>query len=216
MSDASIPAPESGGNGQTKRRASRWPIVVIGLVMVAPVVASYFTYYVLKPQGRTNFGSLIDPQREVPALVARDLEGEPVELPSLKGQWLLVTVAGGACDAACESNLYLQRQLHEGLGKNKGRLDRVWLVDDEAVVPEKLRPGLAGTTVLRLQSDQISRWLQPEAGHKLPEHLYLVDPHGNWMMRFPPSLDKDTAVQVRRDLGRLMYASAGWDQPGRD
>ena len=53
----------------------------------------------------------------------RRCDGKPVPLPSLKGQWLLVSVAGGACDAACEQHLYLQRQLRESLGQDKDRVD---------------------------------------------------------------------------------------------
>src|SRR5256885_8803090 len=52
------------------------------------------------------------------------LDGAPLPLQSLKGQWLLLSVAGGACGSACESHLYLQRQLRETLGREKDRLDR--------------------------------------------------------------------------------------------
>jgi hypothetical protein len=42
-----------------------------------------------------------------------------------------------------------------------------------------------------------------------------VDPMGHWMMRFPPTQDLAGAARARKDLERLMRASAGWDQPGR-
>jgi hypothetical protein len=38
---------------------------------------------------------------------------------------------------------------------------------------------------------------------------------GNWMMRFPAGISLETAPQVKRDLERLMRASAGWDKAGR-
>jgi hypothetical protein len=43
----------------------------------------------------------------------------------------------------------------------------------------------------------------------------MVDPMGHWMMRFPPTTDVEGASHIRKDLQRLMRASAGWDQPGR-
>jgi len=49
----------------------------------------------------------------------------------------------------------------------------------------------------------------------LAEHLYVVDPLGNWMMRFPPRLDQQGAYSAKRDLERLMRASAFWDKPWR-
>jgi hypothetical protein len=212
----SLPLPQEAVRVDAGRTArGRWKMLAVLLVCAAPVIASYLTYYVIRPEGRRNFGELVDPQRPLPAVTALALEGRPVSLPSLKGQWLLVSVAGGGCDAACEKHLYLQRQLRESLGKEKDRLDWVWLVSDSVAPREALRPALQQATVLRVDPAQISQWLQPAAGRELSDHLYVVDPLGNWMMRFPPGQDAATAARMRRDLERLMRASAFWDQPGR-
>jgi len=138
-----------------------------------------------------------------------------VSLPTLQGQWLLVSVAGGACDAQCERHLYLQRQLREGLGKDKERVDWVWFVTDDAPIRASLLPALKQATVLRVKPEQLAQWLAPAQGSRLPDHLYMVDPMGHWMMRFPPGTDTAAAAKLRHDLERLMRASAGWDQPGR-
>jgi hypothetical protein len=145
----------------------------------------------------------------------RDLTGASSNLRALKGQWLLISVAGGACDALCQKHLYLQRQLREGLGKEKDRLDWVWLVSDEAPVPTALTPALASATVLRLPESQLQTWLQADGALPLQSHLYLVDPLGNWMMRFPPGTDLDQAPKIKHDLERLLRASAFWDTAGR-
>ena len=199
--------------GRTRR--GRWQMLALALVCAAPVLASYFSYYVVRPEGRRNYGELIEPQRPIPAVAATDLSGRPFDLPALKGQWLLLSVAGGACDAGCENNLYLQRQLREGLGREKDRLDWVWLVSDEQRVPEALRPALSQATVVRVPAATLAQWLRPAPGAQLADHLYVVDPMGHWMMRFPPHLDKASAPKAKRDLERLLRASAGWDQPGR-
>ena len=211
-----LPAPDAVLARQARRtRAGRWQMLLLALVCAAPVIASYYSYYVARPEARRSFGELIEPQRPLPAASATDLSGRPVELTSLKGQWLLLSVAGGACDAACENNLYLQRQLREGLGKDKDRLDWVWLVSDDARLPEALLPALGQATVLRVPPAVLADWLAPAAGQTLPEHLYVVDPMGHWMMRFPAGLDKAGAGRAKRDLERLMRASASWDQAGR-
>ncbi|MEZ5607388.1 MAG: hypothetical protein R3E52_09705 [Burkholderiaceae bacterium] len=212
-----MPAPgEALARDARRTRAGRWQMLLLALVCAAPVIASYFSYYVIRPQGRTNYGELIDPQRPMPALQATDLAGQAVDLDRLKGQWLLISVAGGACDAECESNLYLERQLHESLGKNRDRMDWVWLVDDDQPVRDALRPALREAKVLRVSRAALAQWLQPAAGQRLEEHLYVVDPLGHWMMRFPARLDKEGASKARHDLERLMRASAGWDTAGRD
>lgn len=198
-----------------RSRHGRWKMLGVLLICAAPVVASYITYYVIRPEGRRNYGELIDPQRTVPDVSATALNGSALSLASLKGQWLLLSVAGGACDAACQKHLYLQRQLRESLGKDKDRVDWVWLVNDSAEVPAELAPALQKATVLRVDPAALGGWLAPAPGHQLSEHLYVVDPMGNWMMRFPAAMDTTGAAKAKRDLERLLRASSSWDEPGR-
>ena len=71
-------------------RKGRWKMLGLMLVCAAPVIASYLTYYVIRPEGRRNYGELIDPQRPLPAWTGVDAQGRTVPLDSLKQQWLLV------------------------------------------------------------------------------------------------------------------------------
>ena len=209
--------PEAAGAvGLAQRtRHGRLKMLAVLLICAAPVIASYFTYYVIRPEGRRNYGELIDPQRTLPQVDGTALDGTVVPLASLKGQWLLVSVAGGACNAACQNHLYLQRQLRESVGRDKDRVDWVWLVNDAASVPADIAPALQKATVLRVDSAALNGWLAPAAGHNLADHLYVVDPMGNWMMRFPAAMDARGAAKAKRDLERLLRASASWDEAGR-
>ena len=212
----SLPLPQEAVAGDSRRTAvGRWKMLAVLAVCAAPVVASYLTYYVIRPETRRNFGGLV-PQRALPAVSATNLDGASLPLQSLRGQWLLVSFAGGDCSAACERHLYLQRQLREGLGKDKDRVDWVWLVADGRPVRDALRPALAQATVLRVNEAQLGQWLAPAPGRVLADHLYLIDPMGNWMLRFPAELDLASAPKAKRDLERLLRASASWDQPGRE
>lgn len=200
-----------------RRTASgRLKMFLVLLVCAAPVLASYFTYFVIRPQARSNYGDLIEPLRPIPAqLGLTTLQGQPVESRTLRGQWLLVVVAGARCNESCEKLLWFQRQLRETLGREKDRVDNVWLVNDpQSVRPETLQAvtGVAGATVLRADPEALANWLLPDTGHALEEHLYLVDPMGNWMMRMPAQADPS---RVKRDVERLLRASASWDTPGR-
>jgi hypothetical protein len=124
----------------------------------------------------------------------------------------LITVAGGACDALCEKQLYLQRQIRESLGKEKDRMDRLWLINDAQPMRADLKKAMEGATVLRVPPEALARWLAPEEGHALADHWYLVDPMGQWMMRFPAKAEPRL---VLKDLTKLMRAAAGWDEAGR-
>ena len=206
------PALEHDGR---RTRRGRWKMIAVLLVCAAPVLASYVTYYWVRPEGRRNFGELITPQRPLPDLPGVSLTGQSTNLKALKNQWLLVSVAGGACNELCSHHLYLQRQMREGLGKDKDRLDWVWLIPDDAQVSAALLPAMKEATVLRVSAVGLADWLAPANGHQLADHLYVVDPMGDWMMRFPARMDVSSAAKAKRDLERLLRASASWDLPGR-
>lgn len=209
----SMPTPDRGDAERVAAtRSGRWKMLGILLVCAAPVIASYLTYYVIRPEGRRNYGELIAAQPTLPAINAIDVQGKPVPLSSLQGQWLLVSVADSACDAACEKHLYLQRQLRETLGREKDRLDWVWLRTGSTELREPLRTATAAATVLHMDAAAIAQWLRPAEGHRLEDHLYVVDPQGHWMMRFPADVD---AARAKRDLDRLLRASSSWDKAGR-
>jgi hypothetical protein len=76
-------------------------------------------------------------------------------------------------------------------------------------------PALSQAQALRIDAAVLRGWLSPAPGQALQDHLYVVDPMGNWMMRFPAHMDVNSASKAKRDLERLLRASASWDQAGR-
>ena len=200
----------------TRQRASgRLKMLLVVAVCALPVIASYFTFFVVRPSGTgTAYSALIQPAVAMPAVPARWVDGSEKPLRSLVGQWLLVVVDGGACAAACEKRLYLQRQLREMTGREAGRIDKLWLVVDDAPLSPTLQQALAATpamTILRLPRDVVAAWLKPAPGQALEDHVYIVDPLGDWMMRAPADADPS---RLKRDIDRLLRGSAGWDKPG--
>ncbi|MEK8044988.1 SCO family protein [Ideonella margarita] len=214
MTVHTLPAAELAPVGQTRK--GRLTMLLVLLACAAPVIASYFSYYVVRPSARSNYAELIQPTVGIPAALAlTDAAGQAVPPLTLKGQWLMVVVAGGACDERCEKLLFAQRQLREMMGREKERVDRVLLVTDDAPVRAPIQEALrSGTpaTVLRVQREALASWLKPDTGSALEDHIYLVDPMGEWMMRTPVDLDP---ARFRKDLERLLRASSSWDREGR-
>ncbi len=206
--------PAHAAHNRTTR--GRLKMLLVLLICAAPVVASYLTYYVIRPEGRSNYGSLIAPSRAVPALLKlQRLDGTAVDPRSLRGQWLLLAVGPATCPGDCEQRLYLQRQLREMLGRERERLDKIWLITDNTALPPTLQQAVqAGPALTALRADRaaVALWLAPAPGQALEDHLYLVDPMGEWMMRFPVRPDP---ARVKRDLDRVLRSSASWDQAGR-
>lgn len=210
----SLPTPEHPtlANAQL---VGRWKVLALLVVCSLPVFAAYWVYFVVRPSGQASLGELIQPVRAMPSFLATDLDGKPRALERLKGQWLLVSVAGGQCEQACQRRLFLQRQLRLMLGKDQDRVDWVWLIHDAVPVSHPLRAHVGDGTVFNVPPAIPQAWLPVAAGKSLADYIFVVDPLGNTMMRFPAQMDSASASRAKRDLERLLRASASWDGPGR-
>ena len=187
-----------------QRRRQRLKLLGILLVCAAPVIASYLAYYVMPPPGRTNFGDLIEPQRPIPNLRLAGADGAAFRFETLRGRWVLLQFDSGRCDPACVDKLYAMRQQRTMTGKHRERVERVWLIGDAAVPADTLAIDYAGTVVLRADPAELASVLPIEAGRRIEDYLYVIDPLGNLMMRFPATGEP---ARIRKDLGRLLKAS---------
>lgn len=173
-------------------------------VCLAPVIASYLAYYVFPPSGRTNYGDLIEPQRPVPALALKLNDGSGYDLKRLRGSWLMVKVDAAACEQTCQQRLWLMRQLRTMTGKDADRIERVMLVTDAGPMETMLLREYDGTHFLRADRAELERLLPAEPGTRVEDYIYLVDPIGNLMMRWPRDAD---ASRMKKDLSKLLKAS---------
>ena len=184
----------------------RWKLFAIILVCASPLIASYLTYYVIKPEGRTNYGALIDPrQHPMPPLGATTLDGKPADLDAYKGKWIMLQADSGDCAEACRTKLFQQRQLRLIQGKEMDRVERVWLVTDDKPIDTVLLREYDGTRVLRADPAKLRQWLPVEQGAAVTDHVYMIDPLGNLMMRFPKNPDPN---KMKKDVSKLLRASS--------
>lgn len=190
-----------------QRPRGRKKLLLVLLVCAAPIIASYLTYYVVKPDGRTNYGAIIDPRTHpVPQMATTTLDGKPRTLADLKGKWVMVRVGGGAaCDEECQRQLWAMRQWTVMQGKNMDRIERVWLITDDEPVETTVIREYDGTEFLRAPRAQVEQWLPGLPDTKLEDHIFLIDPQGNLMMRWPKQPEPR---RVYLDLKRLLQASS--------
>ncbi len=190
--------------------ASHWrryrTLYLLLAVCAAPVLASYLAYYLLPPQGRTNYGQLVEPQRPAPALGLTQLDGRRVELAALRGRWIMLQVDEAACAAACQRKLWNMRQVRLTQGKDRDRIERVWLITDSAPLAPALLREYDGTLFLRADRAELASFLAlpPDPGARLTDHVWLIDPLGNLMLRWPKNEDPN---RMKKDLTKLLRAS---------
>jgi hypothetical protein len=113
---------------------------------------------------------------------------------------VLVQFDGGACGARCERKLYFMRQVRRAQGKEMPRVARLWLVTDKVAPRAEVLSAIEGTLVVPAPAG-----LDFPAEQSVSDHIYLVDPLGNLMMRFPREADPSRVI---KDIQRLLRASS--------
>ena len=169
----------------------RAKVALIFAVCAAPLLLAWVAHEAgWGPRRAANYGELIEP---------RALDGP---LGALRGKWVLVTFDAASCVAACERKLYVVRQARLALGKDAGRIERLWLLTGGGQPSAQLLGAIEGAHVAPASPD-----LERAFGPDVAAHIYLVDPLGNLMMRFPAVPDPSRLI---KDLERLMkYSSVG-------
>ena len=178
--------------------ASLWLMIAL---TAAPVAASYLIYYFWPPGHTINYGDLVGP-RPLPDPALALADGSPFRLSQLRGKWVLVSVDSGRCDAHCEEKLLYMRQLRLTQGKDADRVERAWLIADDVPPRAAVVAQYPGTWLVRAAGVGLPGLFPSTAA--VSDHIYLVDPLGNLMMRFPRDPDPRRMI---KDLARLLKAS---------
>jgi cytochrome oxidase Cu insertion factor (SCO1/SenC/PrrC family) len=182
-------------------RHSRINLWLVGVLCAAPVIASYIAYYFASPEGHTNYGELME-TRPLPATRLQLTDGTAFQLSRLKGKWILLMVDSGGCDEFCQRKLFTIRQLRLAQGKDMERIERAWLISDAAAPPAAVVSSYQGTWMIRGAGSELLGQLPVKSA--LADHIYVVDPLGNLVLRYPRDADP---LKIIKDLARLLKTS---------
>jgi hypothetical protein len=167
-------------------RRNRRTLLLIALVAIAPVVASYVIYYWFPRDKQVNYGELL--ATPAPSTTKFDWTGK----------WTIAVAAPGACDASCMAALYATRQARTMQGREMDRVRRVWFVTDGTAPAPTLLAQHPDLELVRNVPDAMASW---PAGS---QRIYLVDPLGNLVLAWPREPD---IKKVGKDVERLLRAS---------
>lgn len=186
------------------RRSALTLWLILGVCLL-PIVGSTALYYLAPPSDRMNYGDLITPPRPLPGLVLADLNGSAFDFATLRGKWTMVHIDRSDCGSACRDKLYKMRQVRLTQGKNMDRVQRLWLIADAGPVDEKVLHDYAGTVTVRAGTRDMAQLLNAlPVSSAAEDHIWLVDPLGNVMLRYPQGADPS---RMKTDLTRLLRVS---------
>lgn len=197
------------------RNRSRAQFILLGLLFLAPFALAYSAYWLFpnwSPQGRVNYGKLLDPTRSAPLLELRDEHGQPLSADVLRGKWTLVQLLSADCEEACRRELVLTRQTYAALGVKRERVQRLMIVAD-------------GVDLAALKARYVAEqpdliWLQDAPGNpaavffggETPHSIMLVDPLGTWLMSYPHAADEEAVKRdfkgMQKDINKLLRLSS--------
>ncbi|MGH8720219.1 MAG: SCO family protein [Burkholderiales bacterium] len=184
-----------------EKRNGRAKLLLVLAFFSLPVIAATLAFMYWQPSFFGNYGELIAP-RELPDFALVTIDGEQFRTSDLRGKWTLVMVDSGACSEFCRDKLYKMRQLRLTQGKNKDRVARVWLISDAAAPAATIKDEYAGTFFVLAKGSELLSLLP--AKETIADHIFLIDPKGNLMMRYPKDAD---ASKMVKDLNRLLRLS---------
>jgi hypothetical protein len=174
-------------------------VILIGLAW--PATKTLITYNYWQPQGAMNYGDVIS-ARPLSDPPLRHLDQSAFKLSELRGKWILLQLDQADCAAACQAKLYDMRQVRFAQGSAMERVERVWLILDEAPLETLLMREYDGTRMLRAAGSPLLAEFPPADGAR--DHIYLIDPLGKLILRFPKNADPR---KMHKDMARLLKES---------
>lgn len=190
---------------------NRWVLVLLVLLFVLPVGLATSMYLAgWRPSSSGNHGELIQPARQVEVLSLQTLDGQPAHFGQLRGKWIMVHFGSSSCPEACMKNIHVMRQVHAALAKEVGRVQRVFIATDRGMV-ESLRAKLADYPEMQVWTGEkktlaeVWQSFGMAAGQAAERQgIYLLDPLGNLILRYPPGSDPGGML---KDMTRLLKYS---------
>ena len=182
--------------------AGRRQLLLIAAVFAVPLMLAAWMYYFdrsLAPDSGTNKGELLLPIVNLNAeLASSDIHN------NVSNQWLMLYVNTSDCGSACDKALVRLRQSRLMLGKDRGRIERVFLHGDSAPDTVAIEQQYSG--LITMTDKDLNLLLEEKQPTELqPGGLYLIDPLGNLVMYFPPNLDPKEMVGDIKHLLKLSH-----------
>ena len=189
MSEAKSPA---------SRRKGRLQLLLILLGVIGPMILATGMYKLQfwVPEGRSYHGELIGNGQ-----TRADLGVQAQE-----DRWQILVTAPKDCSVDCQQLVYLARQIQIGLGRDAGRASHALAVTQplSSEYDAKLTREYPQLQRYPLDLATFSTFNRTAGtGDKIAPQLWIIDPHGNLVLRYDPTVKGKDLLNDLRHLLKL-------------
>ena len=179
-------------------------LLIFGLFFGTMLVAGLLRFSGWRPQGSKNHGELLQPPGDLRALSPRLLDGGEYVWKSGERTWRIVVAAPVECDAKCRKVAHDVDTVWQTFGKDADDVHVLWACATTTCAWPKGAPVPA--TLKLLQPDPRLRAGMPRLDERVPGKdgelpVYVVDPYGFVILRYPPGFDP---AGLRADVAKLL------------
>lgn len=191
---------------------NRLTIIAMLAVFTLPVIIAWSAYFNgwFQQVGNTNKGELIQPVIDFTQLQPQQ-SNEPVAFVTGAPWRIVLPISDPSCldsegPDGCLLSIYIMGQVHQALGKEQERVKRLVYLGDMGIADDKLAMLKERFVELEFASGNSI------TGTRLSEQfIYIADPIGNIMLRYPVISDKEGAFlkgkEILQDLKKLLKIS---------
>ncbi|MBI0415051.1 MAG: hypothetical protein ITD42_05780 [Nitrosospira sp.] len=182
-------------------RTHKRKLLLLMLLMGAPIILSYLLYFLGTPSGSVNYGELME-TKPLPEAILHRIDNTSFSINQLRGKWVLLVIDSGVCEESCRKKLYYMRQVRLSQKTEMQRIERVLLIDDDRIPEINIEKEFKGTWLINAKNNKLLEAIPAKVSQH--DHIYVIDPLGNLMMRFPKDVDPSLML---KDLKRLLKIS---------
>ncbi len=175
----------------------------MAVIFVLPfTVAATLHLLNVHPSSR-SYGELVNPPHALTIPALQDAQGNAIKPQQWLKKWSIVTVETGTCGEPCQAQIHLLKQVNIALDKDAKRVQRVLIAPNTEAFNDlqKQYPDLMIVSGESTAATQFAAQFKGSAGS-----IYLVDPLGNLMMRYPQNLNPKGMLTDMKKLLKNSWA----------
>ena len=193
MGAAMNPPNMSEAKTPVSRRKGRLQLLLILLGVVGPMILATGMYKLQfwVPEGRSYHGELI----------GNGQTRADIGVQAQENRWQLLVTAPKECSVDCQQLVYLARQVQIGLGRDAGRASHALAAAQPLSSDYDAK--------LTREYPQLQRYpldlthFNKASGDQAAPQLWIIDPHGNLVLRYDPTVKGKDLLNDLRHLLKL-------------